>query len=53
MPFGAGEFGGGSFAGADLGVDAEVADLAGYQVAILPAGIQNDDLRCGVQVIDA
>ena len=44
------QFGGGSFAGAHLGVDAQFADLAGDQMAVLPARIEDDDLRIEVQV---
>ena len=47
---GSGEFGGRRLAGADLGIDAEVADLAGDQMAILAPGVEDDDLSCRVQL---
>ena len=49
-PLAEAQFRRGGLAGAHLGVDAEVADLAGDQVAILAPGIEDDDLWCGVQV---
>ena len=44
------EFGGGSFAGADFGVDAQFADLAGDEVTVLSAGVEDDNLRWRVQI---
>ena len=44
------EFGGGGFAGADLGVDAQFADFARDEVTVLPAGVEDGDLRWRVQI---
>ena len=38
------------FAGAHLGVHAQFPHLARFQVAVLAAGVENDNLRCGVQI---
>src|SRR4051812_29202601 len=43
------EVGRGRFAGADLRVYAQIPDFTGLQMTILASGVQNDDLRCGVQ----
>src|SRR4051794_39971505 len=43
------EVGRGRFAGANLRVYAQIPDFTGLQMTILAAGVQNDDLRCGVQ----
>jgi hypothetical protein len=45
-----GELGGRGFAGAYFGVDTEIADFAGEQVAVLSSGIEDDDLCGGVQI---
>ena len=49
-PLRGGQLGGGSFTGPDFGVDAQIADFARDQVAVLSAGIEDDDLRIGIQV---
>ena len=49
---GSGEFRRRRLAGANLRVHAEVADLPGNQVAILPPGIEDDNLSCRVQLPD-
>src|SRR5579862_2827436 len=43
--FTAAQLGGANFTGGDLGVDAQIADAAGDQVAILPARVKHGDLR--------
>ena len=47
MPFRREQFGRRSLAGADLRVDAEIADLARDQVAVLAARVEDGDLRFG------
>ena len=44
-PSAAAQFGRRGFAGQDFGVNAELADLAGYQMAVLAARVQDGDLR--------
>jgi len=48
---GGGEFGGGSFAGPDLGVNAKVPNFAGDQMTILTACVQDKNLRMWQTVI--
>ena len=43
--FAARQLGGGSFAGSDFGVDAQIAHLSGDQMAVLSAGVKNRNLR--------
>ena len=50
MPLRGRQFGRRGLAGAHLGVHAQVAHFAGDQVAILPAGVQDDDLWIGIQI---
>jgi hypothetical protein len=47
---GAREIGRGSFAGADLGVDSQVANFTRDQVTVLASGIQYDDLGGGLHL---
>ena len=44
------ELGGRGLADADFRVDAQFADLTGNQVTVLAAGVEDDNLRCGVQI---
>jgi hypothetical protein len=44
QPFSGGNFGRGDFAGADFGVDAQLADLTRDEMAVLAARIEDDDL---------
>ena len=44
MPFAAGQLGGRRFAGRDLGVDAEIANLSGDEMTVLSAGVEDGDL---------
>ncbi len=43
--FSSGERGDGSFTGGDFGVDSEVANFAGDEMAVLSSGIEDGDLR--------
>ena len=45
------EVGCGSVGRPDLGIDAQLADLTGFEMAILSAGVEDDDLRCGIQIV--
>src|SRR5207248_2697245 len=44
---GEGDFGGWNFTGPHLGIHAEIADPAGFEMAILPARVQDDNLGLG------
>jgi hypothetical protein len=48
---GGGEFASGRLAGTDLGIDTEVAYFACFEVSVLAARMEDDDLRVGVQVL--